>query len=396
MKAPVLLLSVSLAANAALVGALAWRTMAPAGNPPSVTVLTAGPVTAAAASVEPLPPAPPLWSGLHAENLDEFSRRLRAAGFPAKTVRRLLAGEIFEYLESKRTELFGTSPDAPYWKAAGSVVSPDRRQQMEEFYRETRELEYKYIRGPDALAENEEAQVTARRRFGNLPLEKLQQLVALEHDFEGMRDKISPTSSSVPDLKTREAYFASLQALDREKEEQLAKMLTPAELEQYELRTNGGYLAQQLTAFKPTEDEFKAIYALEKSLRTKPDPAITPAQAMEEYELRLATVLGPERALDYLEIKKAGSDRLPLLVSRLNLPLSTIGSINRVKDDISQRAQAVSNDASLTAAQRESQLTALAREANEKLTSTLGSQRGYEAYMDLKGDWVRSLQPKRK
>lgn len=35
----------------------------------------------------------------------------------------------------------------------------------------------------------------------------------------------------------------------------------------------------------------------------------------------------------------------------------------------------------------------LAPEADEKLTSTLGA-RGYEAYEDLKGEWLRALKPK--
>ena len=110
------------------------------------------------------------------------------------------------------------------------------------------------------------------------------------------------------------------------------------------------------------EDEFKAIYAAQKSLREgSVDADLTPAQRHEQYEARLAAALGPERALDLLELGKAGSDRLPLLISRLDLPLSTIGSVNAVKNDIGQRAQAVSNDTSLTATQREFSMPVMSR-----------------------------------
>jgi hypothetical protein len=44
--------------------------------------------------------------------------------------------------------------------------------------------------------------------------------------------------------------------------------------------------------------------------------------------------------------------------------------------------------------QRDTQLVALATEAKTKLTDTLGGARGYQAYDDLKGDWIRALQPK--
>ena len=396
-KFPVWLLAASLAANGALIAALARRSEP---SFPSVTATrpaaasTAGAKTKPAVSAEIAPAALPLWSALQTENLDEFGRRLRGAGFPPKTVRMLIAQKLQDRWEADSEAILGRREDVPYWKPGWiSTFTPEQRARLDEMSVERRALEFKYVSGPDALAEDEDAQALARRRFGNLSLDKLQQVTALQHDFEDLQMKLSRTAMTDP--KARETAMASHQALEKEQTDQLAKILTPAELEQYELRTKSGYLAQQLMAFKPSEDEFKAIYALEKSQQHEPtDPNATPAQRQEEYEQRLAATLGAERALDYLELRKAGSDRLPLLISRLNLPLSTLGSINRVKSDISQRAQAITNDPSLTPSQRQAQLAGLAQEANEKLTATLGSQRGYEAYMDLKGDWVRSLKPR--
>jgi hypothetical protein len=406
MKTPALLLIVSLVANGALVAALARRSPAPRSSAPvSTTASSATTTTAAAVSPELAAtanvnvPVANLWSRLHSDNLDELKHRLQAAGFPPKHVRTLLSLAIHDRMNAEREARLGKPESTPYWKPTWSTDREYQKQSVE-IYRQTRALDYQYVSGPDSLVDDEEARIAAQRRFGKLPLEKLQQLTSLERDAEDLQMKLSAQSTGPMDDEAVKAARDAYQALEKEKMAQLAQILTPAELEQYELR---GYqaagLARQLSAFQPTEDEFKLIYALEKSFRqTVSDRTLTPAQRSaksEEQQALITAALGEERAADYLAVSQAGSDNLPLLIARLELPLSTLGAINTVRTDINQRAQAIGNDPKLTAVQRDSQLAALAREANEKLTATLGSKRGYDAYMDLKGDWVRALTPRK-
>jgi hypothetical protein len=406
MKAPLLLLIVSLVANGALVAALARRTPAPrppapaSTTPSSATTATAAAVSPAlAATANVNVPAASLWSRLHSDNLDDLKHRLQAAGFPPKHVRMLLSLAIQDRMNAEREALLGKPESTPYWKPTWSS-SPEYQKQSMEIYRQTRALDYKYVSGPDSLADDEEARIAAQRRFGKLPLEKLQQLTSLERDAEDLQMQLSSQSSGPRDAEAQKAAREAYQALEKERMAQVAQLLTPAELEQYELRSNqAAALAHQLSAFQPTEEEFKLIYALEKSSReAASDRTLTPAQRTaqrEEQQAFVTAALGEERAADYQAVRQAGSDYLPLLIARLELPLSTLGAITTVRNDISQRAQSITNDRQLTAAQRDSQLAALAREANEKLTDTLGSKRGYDAYMDLKGDWVRALTPRK-
>jgi hypothetical protein len=408
MKSSAWLLIFSLAANGALVAALTLRT--PASRPASVAARADGSSPAAVAAVSPAHapaakvniPVANLWSRLHSDNLDDLKHRLQAAGFPPKHIRMLLSLEIQDRMNAEREALIGKQENIPYWKNQTRwPTTPEEQKRLLEHYRQARALEYQYVSGPDSLVDDEEARNSARRRFGNLPLGKLQQLTTLQRDAEDLRLQLQAATSNnnAMDREAQRAAQETYQALEKEKMAQVAQLLTPAELEQYELHSDqAAFLSARLSAFRPTEDEFKLLYALEKSSReAAADKTLTSAQQAarrEEQEAVLLATLGPERADDYEAVRRGG-DQLPSLIARLELPLSTIGAINTVRTDINQRAQAIAKDPQLTAAQRNSQLVSLAAEANEKLTATLGSKRGYDAYMEMKGDWVRELQTKK-
>jgi hypothetical protein len=57
------------------------------------------------------------------------------------------------------------------------------------------------------------------------------------------------------------------------------------------------------------------------------------------------------------------------------------------------RAKDIRASTGLSLEERKTQLAALARQAQTELTTKLGAD-GYEAYTDLKGEWIRALQPK--
>jgi hypothetical protein len=395
MKLSTLLLTGSLVANGALALALVLGSPAPKAPVSSVSTPASRATPPVAAAVAPAVTAAPvvgtvgmpaatLWSRLHAGDLGEFNRRLRAAGFSPREVRALLAMAINDEIQARREALLGRPEDTPYWKyPALSATDPERRAQLDEISREARALNYQYLGGPVSLAEDEDLLNFAKRRYGNLPLEKLQQITELQHDFEEMQMQ---GIGARRDEASARAFMEAMRALEREHFAEVAQLLTPAELEQYELRNNAGGLRMRLATFRPTEEEFKALYALEKqrTTGTAPDQLLAQAEA----------ALGAGRFAEYtMTMTSDGTGQLGRLMARLELPLTTITTINTVRDDLSARALVLTNDPALTAAQRESRFAMLAQEADEKLTSTLG-QRGYEAYKDLKGDWIRALKPR--
>jgi hypothetical protein len=63
-----------------------------------------------------------------------------------------------------------------------------------------------------------------------------------------------------------------------------------------------------------------------------------------------------------------------------------------VQGDITKRADAIRKDAGLSAADKKSQLAALADEATSRLGAVLGD-RGLAAYRDNGGWWIQGLAP---
>ena len=401
MKPSAWLLVGSLIANGVLVVALNFSSPS---APPSAGATGAGPLSAPAvatsatraglASSPPIVAAAELWSRLKTDDLDEFAHRLRAAGFPAKEVRALLKQAIESRRSARHEALLGKQADVPYWR------SPNRARedralsaQLIEINREAEALGYKYVNGPDALADDEDLLESAKRRYGNLSLDKLQRLTAISHEFidkEMLRMATTePAKSGVEQAIAHEARQKATQA-------EIALLLTPAELEQYDLRQNAGGLRMMMENFRPSESEFKALFAIESKYRGSISDYADPSKgealraAQEKRLAEVQAVLGPERFADFQVATAGGNDKLGRLIARLDLPLSTITQINSVRDDLTQRATALRADPQLSPAVREAQLAALADEANTKLTAKLGA-RGYNAYRDMKGDWIRAL-----
>jgi hypothetical protein len=152
-----------------------------------------------------------------------------------------------------------------------------------------------------------------------------------------------------------------------------------------------------LTTFQPTEDEYRALFTIHKSVGDQlRDPGLTPdarKTLTAEIANRVKAVLGEDRALDYdAAVNQNSRDQTASLVSRLGLPARVAAEVRQTQQDFTQRAKDLRADTSLPVQERNAQLAALARQAESQLTAKLGAN-GYEAYTDLKGEWIRALQP---
>jgi hypothetical protein len=250
------------------------------------------------------------------------------------------------------------------------------------------------------LRENPEIAVLARHEFGDFPLETLQAAWRRRADYGEAEAKIYRQHGGRTQLLTKEDR-AALADLEGAFQADLARIFTPDQWEQYQLQSSdtGKYLRDQLTTFRPTEDEYKALFRLYRAA----DEAVlttgvtgTEADKMrraayDQLKPQIATLLEPARYADYLEVHERGSDKLNRLIARLDLPLATAGQVNAVREDLTQRAAVIRADAQLAPADREARLVALAQEARVKLSSTLGAD-GFEAYDAMKGEWIRALE----
>jgi hypothetical protein len=77
-------------------------------------------------------------------------------------------------------------------------------------------------------------------------------------------------------------------------------------------------------------------------------------------------------------------------MDRLELPEAATQQVLAVQGDISKRADAIRKDTTLSAADRSSQLAALADEAASSITTVIG-ERGMAVYKNNGGGWIQGL-----
>jgi hypothetical protein len=198
---------------------------------------------------------------------------------------------------------------------------------------------------------------------------------------------------------------AKLALLDKEQRVDIAALLTPQELLEYDLRNSStaSQLRSQLAIFNPTEDEFRAIFKIQQAFDDQYGSVSSIAMSMEQRRQRteaqkqllpqFQAVLAPDRFAAFQQATDPAYQTINRLVARLELPPETSTQVVTLQKDIQQRAMSAQTALDITPEQRAAQLAALNQEATDKLTQTLGA-RGFEAYKANGGFWLQMLQPR--
>jgi hypothetical protein len=398
MKTRTLLLALSLLANAGLLAAYLASPVRPPAARASSGTAPAADKTGSAAAATALQPGQPSagtasqpgfsWAAIETDDIDEFARRLKAAGFSPNEIRSIL----FIRIEQGRPG--ASAAKVPYWRSP--YVSPDPKSLEEQRKRiaDYAKVSQKYL-SPDNY--DDPAQLGyARRRWGNLPVEKLKAIAAIEADYQNLNMEEYAKQRPRPGEETNRLDTYLL--MQKEKLADIEKVLSPEEFAAYELRASpvATMLRTQLESFRPTEAEYLALFAIQKGYGDRLfNSRLTPEanQALrDEMSGKVRAALGEDRALDY-EAAIFGSDQTARIVSRLGLPARVATEVRQAQQDFTKRAADIRANASLTPADRSAQLNALARQAETQLTTRLGAT-GFEAYSDAKGEWLRAIRPR--
>lgn len=392
MKSSVLLLAASLATNAAL---LAWWWLRPA--PPALR-----PVRNSPALPAPPPPAvgeaktDPLLAALATGD----AAALKAAGVPAEVIRQLAAARAFGRLAAL-SRAIDRPPERPagadFWRLGQpSPRPPPTREQRAERSQAEREFQ-------EAMraAFGDDFNFDPRARAHSfLPPEKQEMLRRIERDYDEMMREINDHAGGLQLAADRE----KLKLLRAEKERDIAAVLTPAELEQIELRTSRS--AQQVIGrygdVIASEAEYRRLYALQKTFDDQygHETYFSSPHSPEEKRLRteaerrlnddLRATLGEER---WARQSRASDDEYRVLgdlTARLNLPPGTPEQVYAVRDAYAAQSAAIQQHPALNADERHKQLALLATQARTELNARLGPD-GAEAYA-ARSKWLRMLQ----
>ena len=221
-------------------------------------------------------------------------------------------------------------------------------------------------------------------------------MIRLKLDYDAQRQDLDyrPGFESDP---------ARIALLEKEERADLARLLSPRELEDYDLRSSGTavVLRGKLGTFNPTEAEFRTLHALifpldnsGVSRTTNGAEAETYFAAKDAVDRQIRTALGEARYADYVRAQDENFGRVTALVERLARPPATANRLYDLEQAARAEAAALQANVALTPESRATSLETLARKASADLAALLGP-RGHDAYLQNTGEWLAALKPKR-
>jgi hypothetical protein len=326
------------------------------------------------------------WDALRAGDLHAQAARLQAQGFPPAMVRAIMAARIREASAGRRRDFDAARNAAPYWRA--ETLDPKLQAEATALSREeSRQLK-------ELLGEEPENGPVAqlRRQLPTIPAAKLEQIAAIQERFNQRRADVGPESYN---------------AIDREMAAEFARVLTPLEMEEYEMRAGriASSLRSQLVAFEPTEQEFRTIVRLTSAFGDLLAPmyAIPPAdemrlrdQAQAQLNQQIKEAFGEARYVEYTRGRDGMYRQTTQLTDRLGLPRGIADQLYDLQQAYQQQQTALLRGATPgappSAEERSRQAAALAAlrtEGQEKAMALLGAH-GFEAYKEYGGRWMQA------
>jgi hypothetical protein len=337
------------------------------------------------------------WTQLQTGDLPGMVRHLRERGFPPEFIRAIMAAKLRELYADRMKAIDPNIENRPYWK--NFSIDPKVQRAQMQLYRE-QQKELRALLGEEAEPRENINALFQGLRLETVPAEKLPEVQRILRDFDEARNDIY--SSAGGGIIGQEIQ-KRVEAAQKEQRAALARLLTPQELEEWDLRNSdtARNVRYQLSAFNPTESEFRTIFKLqaefdERFPRTmqipNPEEQQRRGEAQRQLSEQIKATLGPARASEYDRANDFNYRQTSQLVARLELPAETTNQVYEVQNDIRKKMTNVMRE-NPGEAERAQQLAQLEAETQTRVTAILGT-RGFEAYRQYGGSWMQSLRPR--
>lgn len=364
---------------------------------------TAASSAASAPAAIPIPPLTAATWALIESGDSTGPDALRALGLPESAIRALIRAEVDKRYRDRENALY-TSPDSTrYWSSKFDTATyrPTDHMKLLDLRRE-KEAELKRLLGPDYRA----GDTNTDYRTAFLPPDKAEQLRLLTEDYQAMASDASGSNAAVSFMSRLPEDAEKSRFLEKQKREDLAALLTPAELAEYDLRnsTTSNQLRFQLSSFDATEAEFKTLYEIRKDfdeqfarpalgvVTNTPEQAKARREAQEAVNAQIKTALGDERYAEYERAQDQEYKTLTRVAARLDIPKEKIIEAHDLKKALEKKLNDFKPTPGTDVRQARADLQAsILKEADARLPQILGQQ-GYEAYKD-NSQAYRRLQP---
>jgi hypothetical protein len=343
------------------------------------------------------------WHQIESIDYKSYIQNLRVIGCPEETIRDIIIADV-DKLYAPRLAAFRPAPEEyQFWKTGNNPGSSynqtaEQRKQSRDIYQEKQAL-LKELLGEDYQKEMARQLGHAQEEdpfMAGLPKEKKDQAQKIQREFSEKRSEIYAKAKGYISMEVQD----DLKVLSRQMNDELAKVLTPQELFEYQVRTSetaSNLKNNELRVFDATEEEFRAIFKakqardlIQRSADGSIDRASRDLQRQIDDELR--STLGEQRIADYGRAQDGDYQNLVRLAETRELPRSTADKIYAMKDEADKAARAIRGSKDLTGPQRTEALAAIRAEAERAITQELG-ERNFNAYR-RNAYWLRNIAPR--
>jgi hypothetical protein len=342
------------------------------------------------------------WQSVESADYKEYIRNLRAIGCPEETVFDIIVADVNTLYAMKGRSLV-PGREWKYWVAESDVPTREeiRNQKLRRELEQEKQALIAEILGPDAIERLKKYQLwggedLADRKLAFLPAEKRAQIKALQEKYFDARMAASEWAAN--GVMTEET-MAKLSELEKQQRAEMEALLTPAELEDYDLRTSetANRLRRELAGAHPTEQEFRTLYQLRKGYEESMhahhdvrDPLALQARIDVQNQLqeRARRELGEGRYSEFLRSQDIDYQNTLQMVQFFGLPETAAADAYALKNQDAAAAMQISDNSNLTEDQRNQLFAELEREAETRLRQLLGD-RVFEEYRRNNRWWMR-------
>jgi hypothetical protein len=313
-------------------------------------------------------------------------------------IRALVEARIETEFARRFRELEARLPARAFWQPDPQPYLADEPRRLEAYrplVNERKRLLQTLLAGIDPEADAREAK-TLQQRYGELTAEKLARVKALHDDYAEISRQ---TRDEFRDVMLPEDR-AQLELLRREQRADLAQLLTPAELVEYDRRDSPFSYAQKgiLTFMDATEAEFLAISGVYQKFAGEvlPGPGGNSAEnvlrrddVQAEIAAQLQNALGAARYADYVRASHPEYQRILYFLGdqpAAGAASQTFGALNAAALDSAR----IVGDLTLSADQQRAALTQLASAAEIQITAALGPAAA-SRYRRFANSWLQDL-----
>ncbi|MBI2926720.1 MAG: hypothetical protein HYY24_13570 [Verrucomicrobia bacterium] len=305
------------------------------------------------------------WEMLESEDYPVYIANLRAIGCPESTIRDIIVADVNElYADRRAKEII--LPAHQWWRSdPDPAVVAAARETAEALDEERRELLTRLLgpewdieakRAADAWASLAESTLSGRL-LGDLSPESKKAVLGIIADSQRRyREKFE-------DKPVDPVEWARIR---KETREQLARVLTAEQLEEYLLRysENADTLREQMRGLDLSPEEFRKVFrltdAIDQDIQLSDDAAASAQRRKKELEQQRDAAIESELGTDRARMYKLNQEPLfrqaRAAVEQLGAEPEAVLPLYKIYQEAERETKRIQADATLTAEEREEQL----------------------------------------